>query len=176
MLDRSDPMGAGSIGSLFSPLRLFYRALRLHPHDFLQDAYLWANAVFLATSIGYVALDFSSARASRISDGTYVVLALAYTLDALLYWLSWKGAWPHPSKTAITAEYLNIAMSLGYLATASMYHAEAGPARTYGLLGAIVVIEALFAAGFVVDAVSYAWAWKVEASKRKNLMVRATAF
>ena len=152
--------------------QLFLRAFKSHPRDFLLDAYAWANVLYFVIAVCYVAVDLSQGfMKSRVEvrDGSYVALALLYVLDAALYWISWRGAWPHPTSVAIAAEFLNIALSLGFLCTASMYHAESGPSRMDSILAAVVFIEVILSAGFVGDAVAYALSWwTVDATSVRN--------
>lgn len=137
--------------------RLFLRALSQHPSDFLHDAYMWGNIAYVIAAAGYLTLDWTGAH----SNASLCALALLYTASALLYWVSWKGSWPHPVVSAIAGEYLNIVASFGFFCTALAYSYEVGTPRTDPVYGGVTVAETFLAFAFVADAFLYAWAWHV---------------
>lgn len=154
-----------NITKLFYPMRmvccrtaqLFVGALRSHPLDFIRDAYLWANVFYVSAAVGYLVTDLSA-------QSSYVLLfflAVLYVVSAVLYWMSWSGAWPHPPKSAIAGEYLNMVASLGFVCTACAYPFEHNPLTLDSVYGGITVAEAILATVFVIDALLYAWAWHV---------------
>ena len=118
---------------------------------------MWGNIAYVLAAAGYLTLDCTGAH----SNASLTALALLYTASALLYWVSWKGSWPHPVASAIAGEYLNIAASFGFFCTALTYSYETGTPKTDPVYGGVTIAETFLAIAFVVDALLYAWAWHV---------------
>lgn len=154
---------------------LFVRAVSRHPTEFLHDWYLWANIAYVLAAAGYLAVDLSG----RHSNASLAILALLYVASAILYWVSWKGAWPHPIPSAIAGEYINVIASLGFFCTALVYPFESGPPSVDAVYAGIVVTESVLALAFVIDALVYVWAWHVAVipiAGRRGWTVRALTF
>jgi len=82
------------------------------------------------------------------------ILAAIYFADAVLYWFSWQGAWPHPDGVALSGDYMNMAASLGFVATSVLYFYEVGPEGA-SVFSIVLAIETGLAFIFVVDALAY---------------------
>ena len=126
--------------------------------DFTGDAVLTGNLLYLIASVGYCWANYSRGfidTHTSFTSGWYIALALAFVVDALLYLHSWHGAWPHPGRVALWAEYINIIASVGYTVTACAYIYETSEAFVLG----VIITEAVFVAMFVADAIMYTYAW-----------------
>jgi hypothetical protein len=172
MTARETPSAQAAPRRRLQRLALFLGAVRESPGDFLGDYYLWGNILYTFAAAGYFACDFTGAYLSthgNIRNVGYILLALIYLVDAIMYWLSWSGAWPHPDNVSIAAEYLNILASLGYVCTSVMYIFEysSGAAAAEALM-LVLIIETCLAFIFVVDAICYAWAWYTTAPPVKG--------
>lgn len=116
---------------------------------------------WVAAAVGYVAVDFSRGFLDQhtiAEDVGYSFLAATYFADAVLYWFSWQGAWPHPDSVAVAADYMNMLASFGYVCTSLLYPFEAGP-HGAAVFAVVLGVEAALAALFVADALAYTWAW-----------------
>jgi hypothetical protein len=124
------------------------------------QAYLCAALLInVGAAAGYVVANTARSVLAHhllFTDGLYVLLATAFAVDALLYLLSWHGARPPPSRAATAAECLNIAPSLGYVVTASLYPWEPGDPE---LTGAVMIAEVVFSVVFLIDASLYLGVW-----------------
>ena len=142
-------------------LVLFLGAFHSSPSDFLNDYYLWGNILYLVAALGYVAVDWSKGFLDHheiTDDVGCSLLAATYLADAVLYWWSWQGAWPHPDWVAIAADYMNIFASLGFVVTSVFYPFESGPDGA-AVFSTVLAVETGLAVVFVVDAIAYTWAW-----------------
>ena len=129
--------------------------------DLLSNKAASNSILHFAAAVGYVAADFSRGFLDAhniLMDVGYCILAAVYFVDAVMYWFSWSGAWPHPDGVAIAAEYMNMIASFGYVVTSVFYVYESGPDGAF-VFSAVLIVETVLAALFVVDALAYTWAW-----------------
>lgn len=133
---------------------------------------MWGNLCYVFAASGYLAVDLTG----RHTNAALAILAGLYVASAVLYWVSWKGAWPHPVPSAIVGEYVNVLASLGFFCTALAYPFEKGFPRADVVYSGVVVVECVLALAFVADALIYVWAWHVAVvpvAGRRGWTVRA---
>lgn len=144
--------------------------------EFLRDYWLLANVLYIVGQAGYVACNYSRAYLVFHPDAfgaAYNLLAWAFILDSIWYWLSWAGADPAPDAVTIWAEYLNIFASVLYAITAACYIPSENDLH---ISNAVYTLEAIATFVFGIDAVFYLYAWystvppgKVRASSQCSL-------
>lgn len=92
-----------------------------------KDVALYANVLNVLGMVLFVALDYERgylAGKGVLGDVGFIVGAIVFIVDAFLFLAVWEGASPHPGRTAIWAEYMNVLGSLIYLQTAFEYSQE----------------------------------------------------
>lgn len=130
--------------------------------DMIRDPALYANIVNVLGMVLYVCLDYERGYITENpifgTDG-FIVGAIAFLLDAFLYWWAWEGAIPKPDLPSISAEYLNIFGSILYVQTSYLYQYES---LSVYLADSVYIIEAFATLVFFASGCCGFFSWMVE--------------